>query len=96
MQLGSITLYDGGRQFRHIDIAHLNVDLARSNIPAQENTLRANITRDYFQAVNAEARIALEQQLLRSRGIDWTWRSSRRISRSWGSISLRNSTASEA
>jgi outer membrane protein len=62
--LGSITLFDGGNQFRNLGIARAQRRVAETNLVDGENTLRANVTRAYFQIVNAERRIELEQRLL--------------------------------
>ncbi|MEX2282743.1 MAG: TolC family protein [Gemmatimonadota bacterium] len=62
--LGSITLFDGGSQFRNLSIAKAERQVATTNILSGENTLRANVTRAYYQIVNAERRIELERRLL--------------------------------
>jgi outer membrane protein TolC len=66
INVGGITLFDGWRTWRNIDIAELNTEVARLGVENSANTLRASITRAYFQAVTAESRIELEEQLLQS------------------------------
>ena len=64
INLGSITLYDGWRSFRGVDIARAQRDVTEASIGGRHNTLRAAITRAYYQIVSAEDRIVLERQLL--------------------------------
>jgi outer membrane protein len=64
ISLGSITLFDGGRQFRNVDIAKTSRTSKEAEIAGAELDLRASVTRLYYAAVSAERRIELEQQLL--------------------------------
>lgn len=62
--LGSITLFDGGNQFRNVGMAKLERNAAEARISNDANTLRANVIRAYYLVANFEQRIELEQQLL--------------------------------
>lgn len=64
LNLGSITLFDGGTQFRNVGIARTQRHVAEAAVANAENMLRAAVTRAYFQAVVGERRIDLERQLL--------------------------------
>jgi outer membrane protein len=62
--LGSLTLFDGGQQFRNVSIAKTERRGADASYDGGANTLRANVTRAYFQVVNVARRVELERQLL--------------------------------
>lgn len=64
ISLGSITLFDGGAQFRNVSVAKSQRNAAEAAIANGANTLRANVTRAYYQVVNGESRIELERELL--------------------------------
>jgi len=64
ISVGGLTLFDGGRQFRQVGIAKRQTDLALASVTSQANTLRASVTRAYYQVVSSESLIQLEQQLL--------------------------------
>lgn len=66
ISLGSLTLFDGGAQFRNVGVAKSQRRAAEATIADGANTLRANVTRVYYQVVNSERRIELERQLLAS------------------------------
>lgn len=64
ISLGQLTLFDGGQQFRNVSIATTQRLGAEASHDGGVNTLRAAVTRAYFQVVNAGRRVELERQLL--------------------------------
>jgi outer membrane protein len=64
LNLGSITLFDGGAQFRNIGVAKAQREQTLAGIAVSENQLRAGVTRAYYSVVNANRRVDLERRLL--------------------------------
>ena len=63
----SMTLFDGGANLRGVSAAKAQHDAAGARVEQQANQLRAQVAREYFNAMRAEQRIKLEETLLESR-----------------------------
>jgi outer membrane protein len=62
-----MTLFDGGASFRNLSASKAQAQATESRVAQNANQLRAQVAREYFNAMRAEQRIKLEETLLASR-----------------------------
>ncbi len=65
-----MTLFDGGASFRNIGVAKASQRATFASIASMENTLRARVARDYYNALSAVRQIELEERVLAAREDD--------------------------